>query len=112
MKDLNKVGCHGYQFQVWRYSGQSRRLIEALCTWTFVAFVHWKIIRHMAFANYIKANESAIDRAILVYENPFALDVNMSDDELALQKEYAAYWTTQLYNFEWSGMGFVLVFYL
>ena len=50
-----------------------------------MAIVHYRIINHMAFANYIKANESAIDRAILVYENPFSLEVNMSDDELALQ---------------------------
>lgn len=38
-KNLNTLGCHGFQFQVWRYAGQSRYLVSAIANVIFVILV-------------------------------------------------------------------------
>lgn len=48
--DLKRFGCHDYQFQVWRYSGQSRHLVYALCTFIMVLCYHFVIINHLTEA--------------------------------------------------------------
>ena len=44
-RDLSKVGCHPFQFQVWRYSGESRHIVGMVTTLGFC------VLMHVLFAN-------------------------------------------------------------
>ena len=46
-RDLSKYGCHGLQFQVWRYSGESRYLISSFTTLIFAIILHVVIVNQM-----------------------------------------------------------------
>ena len=54
----------------------------------------------MSFAIYIKNNYAAIDRALAVYQNPFDQQEVLSEDEFAVQTQYAEYWVKTLIEFE------------
>lgn len=64
----------------------------------------------MSFAIYIKNNYAAIDRALAVYQNPFDQQEVLSEDEFAVQTQYAEYWVKTLIEFEQSGMLFLVIF--
>ena len=87
---MNTIGCHGYQFQVWRYAGQSRYFVSALFTWAFVLIVHIQMIYHMSFALYIKDNQDSIEYAISVSENPKRFQGVLSEAQIALQESLAS----------------------
>ena len=48
--DLARFGCHDFQFQVWRYSGQSRHLVYSLFTLLLIIWYHLLIINHLSKA--------------------------------------------------------------
>ena len=111
-KDLNTIGCHGYQFQVWRFAGQSRYFVSALFTWAFVLIVHVQMIHHMTFALYIKDNAESIEYAIDVAENPKRFTGVLSEEQIAWQESLASQYDVELMQFEKSAMRFVPLFYL
>jgi hypothetical protein len=55
-KDLSKSGCHAFQFQVWRYSGESRHIVQAITTVLFTVWLHIWIVAHMTYVNYMLSN--------------------------------------------------------
>jgi hypothetical protein len=69
-KDLDKVGCHNYQFQVWRNSGQTRYQISAICNWLFIFFFHLHTTAHLSQSIYIIKNADAITYAFEVGSDP------------------------------------------
>lgn len=68
-KDLNTIGCHGFQFQVWRYAGQSRYLVTAITNVIFVCFVQWQMIHHLKLRTIMLDNQFTIDTLIKITEN-------------------------------------------
>lgn len=79
-KDLDKIGCHNYQFQVWRYSGHTRYQIMALCNWTFIILYHLHTTKHLSQAIYIKKNADAINYSYDVAMDPAAYEGVLSGD--------------------------------
>jgi hypothetical protein len=49
-RDLDKLGAHGFQFQVWRYSGETRHLVYSIALFIFYAIIHVLITQHMSNA--------------------------------------------------------------
>ena len=76
-KDLDKTGCHNYQFQVWRYSGQTRYQISALCNWCYIILYHLHTTKHLSQAIYIKKNAAAINYAYDVSQGNYG---SLTDD--------------------------------
>ena len=68
-KDLNDIGCHGFQFQVWRFAAQSRYLVEAICVWAFVVLVHIQMYRHMMDSMDLLDRDEEIRYSIGVAQN-------------------------------------------
>ena len=48
-RDLSQYGCHPFQFQVWRYSGESRHLIASITNLAFVILFHLIIFDPMTY---------------------------------------------------------------
>lgn len=85
-KDMDKVGCHNYQFQVWRNSGQTRYMIMALCNWAFVILYHLHTTSHLSQSLYIIKNAEAINYAYDVTADPAGS--GLDPDRIALQEAY------------------------
>jgi len=39
-RDLTKISSHGFQFHVWRYSGESRHLVSTVTLFIYTAILH------------------------------------------------------------------------
>ena len=64
-RDLKALGCHPFQFQVWRFSGRSRYYVELIALIGLVAAIHYFIARFLNRAYGLLDDESALvsDRA-------------------------------------------------
>ena len=47
-RELEKIGCHGFQFQVWRYSGEARHLVYSVSLIAFYAWLHYLMAAQMS----------------------------------------------------------------
>lgn len=60
-RDLNKLSCHDFQFQVWRYSGQSRHLISSVTLFIFYGFFHYMLVTQMSRVLYFWDHQETIN---------------------------------------------------
>jgi hypothetical protein len=69
-KNLNTLGCHGFQFQVWRYAGESRYLVSAIANVIFVILVQIQTINHLSQRQTLLENKTEIDLMLTIARNP------------------------------------------
>ena len=79
-KDLDKMGCHNYQFQVWRYSGQTRYQISAFCNWAFILLYHLHTTKHLSQSIYLDKHADAINFSYDVAADPDAFVATYGPD--------------------------------
>ena len=96
---------------MWRYSGQTRYQISAICNWAFILLYHLHTTQHLSQAIYLKKNADGINFAYDVTANPQDY-AYLGPDQIALQEAYVKQWQPELIAFENSGMTYVLIFYL
>lgn len=111
-RDLNAIGCHAFQFQVWRYAGSSRYLISAITTLAFILIIHYHICSHESFSLFIKTNSPKIDYALEVSANPQSYSTTLTPNQIALQQAYAKLQTAYIIDFYASANMFIVLFYL
>ena len=59
-RDLARIGCHGLQFTVWRYSGESRHLVYSVSLIIFYAILHTLLTAQMSRSLYFWNNSQTI----------------------------------------------------
>jgi hypothetical protein len=83
-KDLSRFGCHDYQFQVWRYSGQSRHMVFAVFMWVMVLLYHLLIINHLTEAVKLE-DEHKFMYSVYKYKNGLTLPDDRTPETVELQ---------------------------
>lgn len=46
-RDLSRISCHGFQFQVWRHSGETRHLVYSIALFIFYGCLHYLLAQQM-----------------------------------------------------------------
>jgi hypothetical protein len=69
-KNLDALGCHGFQFQVWRNAGQSRYLVSSIANIIFVLLVQIQTIHHLTLRQNLLKNKFEIDVMLEIAKDP------------------------------------------
>jgi hypothetical protein len=96
-KDLDKVGTHGFQFEVWRSSGKSRYITFAISFILNAILMHSILLTQISQGLYLKHNEKAIESIFEAHKNLSILDNVQSQ---VVQAEFTE-WVNWIFTFEY-----------
>ncbi|CDW87773.1 transient receptor potential cation subfamily member 4 [Stylonychia lemnae] len=111
-RDLSKFGCHGYQFQVWRYSGESRHMVTFIANLIFTILFHLLIVGHLTDVLDMIDSDSTIQYWIRKNSESFSTTSQQAIDTKLARQQILDYWYVKVADMQVRSQEILYVMHL